>query len=197
MVKKAFRKNIFREIKGSLGRYFAILAITALGVGFFSGLQITQKAMLRTGDDYVNSCNMYDFKLQSTLGLTDEDVTSLSELDGINAAEGSFSDDAYCTDYTETTYVLKIHSVTDEINTLDLVSGRLPESEDECVVDSRLYSEDVIGTTLTIDTDDEDSFLYNSEYTIVGTVRSANYLNQERGTTTLGGGSVDGFVYLT
>ena len=45
-------KSTFREIKESLGRFLAILAIVALGVGFFAGLKVTQPAMLKTAQRY-------------------------------------------------------------------------------------------------------------------------------------------------
>ena len=42
----AWRKNNRRELRHSLGRFLAIVAIVALGVGFFAGLKVAQPAML-------------------------------------------------------------------------------------------------------------------------------------------------------
>ena len=66
-------KMLLRSIKGSLGRYLAIVAIIALGVGFYAGLQSSQPAMLETADSYLRDQRMYDFQLMSTLGLTKGD----------------------------------------------------------------------------------------------------------------------------
>ena len=59
---RTYNKNIFRTIKNSLARYFAIMAIIALGVGFFSGLKVTKPGMIQTGDSYMNEHNLYDFR---------------------------------------------------------------------------------------------------------------------------------------
>ena len=61
------KKSIFRTIKDSLGRYIAILAIIALGVGFFAGLRVAEESMIKTADKYLDEMNLYDFKLISTL----------------------------------------------------------------------------------------------------------------------------------
>ncbi|MDO4396585.1 MAG: hypothetical protein Q4C51_07390, partial [Clostridia bacterium] len=74
------KKSTFREIRSSLGRYIAILAIVALGVGFFSGLKVTQEAMVKTTDKYLDAHNMFDYKLVSTLGFEDQDIKTLKSL---------------------------------------------------------------------------------------------------------------------
>ena len=66
-------KSTLREIKGSLGRWAAILAIVALGVGFFSGLKACRTAFLETGNKYLSEHGFFDYQLMSTLGLEDED----------------------------------------------------------------------------------------------------------------------------
>ena len=76
-------KMLLRSIKGSLGRYLAIVAIIALGVGFYAGLQSSQPAMLETADSYLRDQRMYDFQLMSTLGLTKGDVAAFRQLEGV------------------------------------------------------------------------------------------------------------------
>ena len=196
----AWRKNNRREIKHTLERYFAILAIIALGVGFFSGLKITRTAMVKNLDTYVSDQRMYDFRLLSTLGLTKEDVEYFSKLEGIKV-EGAVNIDfiAEMSMNQDSDIVLKAHSITDEINLLNIRYGRLAEAGNECVLDARYFSEDILGTMLRIATtnDEEtlDAFAYE-EYTVVGLADSANYLNYDRGTSSLAGGSVYAFAYL-
>lgn len=93
-MKSSLIKSTFREIKGSFGRYLAIIVIIALGVGFFSGLKVTRHSMLETADQYVTESNMYDFRLLSSIGYTDDEINGLTSLDGIEYAEGAFSADA-------------------------------------------------------------------------------------------------------
>lgn len=89
----AWRKNNRRELRHSLGRFLAIAAIVALGVGFFAGLKVAQPAMLRTGSQYVQKTELFDYRLVSTLGLTQEDADYFAGLDGVRAAEGARSVD--------------------------------------------------------------------------------------------------------
>lgn len=194
------KKTTFREIKSSLGRYLAILAIVALGVGFFSGLKVTREAMLKTAGDYLTENRLFDYQLISTLGYEDNDVNTLSKEKGIAAAEGSVSVDALFTaGHDAADRVIKLHSLPEKINTLTLEQGRLPRNSSECVVDYRLFEDNPIGKKLQIsDANEKDTLdmLKYREYTIVGTVVSPIYLNFERGGTSLGNGSVAGFAYM-
>ena len=54
----AWRKNNRREVINTWERYLAIMAIIALGVGFFAGLKVTKTAMVNNLDAYVNEYNM-------------------------------------------------------------------------------------------------------------------------------------------
>ncbi len=195
------KKSTFREIKSSLGRYLAILAIVALGVGFFAGLKVTQDAMVTTTGNYLEAQNFFDYRVLSTLGLESKDVDTLSDIDGVNSAEGSVSTDAlYHLQGDENDSVMMFHTLPDNINRLILKEGRMPEKANEIVVDHGLMDASDIGTIIEISAmNDEDRLDMFSckEYTVVGTVVSPLYLNFERGTTSLGNGTVRGFAYLT
>ena len=82
-MKSMMKRNTFREIKKSFGRYFAILAIVALGVAFFSGLKITQSVMVHSADVYLKDLQFYDYRLVSTLGFTEENVEALAEKEDV------------------------------------------------------------------------------------------------------------------
>ena len=82
-------KTTFREIRSSLGRFMAIFAIIALGVGFFAGLKVTKDAMLATVREYLNRYGFYDFRIVSTLGFDQENVEAFSGMKDVAAAEGS------------------------------------------------------------------------------------------------------------
>lgn len=85
---KTMLKSASREIRQSLGRYLAILAIVGLGVGFFAGLRTSQPAMMATGVEYLEEQNLFDFRMLSTLGFTDEDVERFAAQEGVAAARG-------------------------------------------------------------------------------------------------------------
>lgn len=198
-MKKAFRKNIFRTIKKSMGRYMAILAIIALGVGFFAGLKVSKPAMMKTGEEYIENQAMFDYRLISTWGFNAEEIEQISQLEGIRAAEGAVWEDFIYTNEEGSESCLKALSITEQVNKLTVTAGRLPEAANECVVDAYRYPESMIGQEIQISEgnseDTKDSFMYDT-YIVTGMVRSPLYMNMERGTTTIGSGKVEGFIFM-
>ena len=191
----AWRKSNLRQIRMSLGRYLAILAIVALGIGFFAGLKAAQPSMLRTGEGYLRETNFYDYRLISTLGLTAGDVTAFSEQAGVAAAEGGFSAD-FTAEADERELTLKALTLPQQVNVPKLIGGRMPERAGECLADADRFSEEDLGATLRVTkTAPADAFTVQ-ELTVVGLCESPLYLGVDRGTTSLGGGSLNGFVLL-
>lgn len=198
-MKSVMQKTTLREIKQSLGRYLAILAIVALGVGFFAGLKAARPAMVATTQHYMEEMQFYDYRLISTLGFEQEDVDFLASQEGVRAAEGAVSLDIVYVNDAGNESVLKMHSLTENVNGIQLTAGRLPETDSECVVDSNMFSENQIGDKIRLsdsnDPDDLEHFRYR-EYTITGIAQSSYYIQFERGNTALGNGKISGFVYL-
>lgn len=198
-MKSTIWKTTFREIKQSLGRYIAILAIVALGVGFFAGLKVTQPEMLATTERYYEETSFYDYRLLSTVGFAKEDVETFRQQEAVKAAEGAVEFDILCEGRGGNSRVLKAHSITEEVNRLVLVEGELPQNADECVVDANMYDASWIGKKIKLSDanaeEDLEHFSYR-EYKITGIVQSPVYIQFERGTTSLGNGTVSGFIYL-
>ena len=190
---KAWTKNNLREIVHSLGRYLAIVGIVALGVGFFAGVKTTKPAMLQTGAHYVEQTRMFDYRLLSTLGMTQADADYFASLPDVECAEGSNSVDLTA-QMGDKELTLKALSLTDEVNLVSLTTGRMPEREDECLADARHFSEADIGKKLTVTETSVEDALTVTEFTVVGLCNSPLYLNTERGTTKLGGGTLNAFV---
>lgn len=192
-------KTTIREIKGSFGRYMAILAIVMLGVGLFAGLKATTPAMIATESDYLKEQNFFDFRLLSTVGFEEEQVAELLQLPEIADAEGAVSVDALCSLGEGNESVYKFHTVPETINRVVLLAGRMPESPDECLLDSASYGEDALGLRITVtDNNEEDTLdmFQNRTFTAVGIVRSPYYINFERGTTSIGEGKITAFLYV-
>lgn len=192
-------KTTVREIKGSLGRYMAILAIVMLGVGLFMGLKVTTPAMIVTENDYLAEQDFFDFRLLSTVGFDKEAVAQVAALNEIADVEGAISIDALCAFGEGNESVYKIHTMPEKINRVVVTAGRLPESADECVLDAALYGEEVIGSQITVtDSNEEDTLEMFRErtFTAVGIVRSPYYINFERGTTSIGDGRITAFLYV-
>lgn len=196
---RAYRKNIRRTIGKSKGRFFAIMAIIALGVGFFAGLKVTKPGMIQTADTYLRDQKFYDFRVLSTYGFDEDEVSSMREKKQVQAAEGAVSEDFLYMGEDGTEVVFKACSITENVNTLELRAGRMPKEADECVLDAYQYDESMIGQQITVSDnnskDTKEMFSYDS-YTVVGLVNSPSYINMERGTTSLGNGRISAFIYL-
>ena len=196
---KSIIKLTKREISSSLGRYLARFAIIALGAGLFVGLRLSRPDFLETYNNYTHETNFYDFRLVSTLGLTDEDIAEVKKLDGVKLAEGAVGADFLFNTADEDNLIMMAQSIPEKVNLIDLKSGRMPEKANECLADPNMYSEKDIGSTIKLSKDNSeqtfDTFAYD-EYTIVGLTDSVLYINMERGSSTLGNGSVKGYIYI-
>lgn len=192
-------KTTFREIRGSFGRYMAILSIVMLGVGLFAGLKATTPAMIETENTYLAEQNFFDFRLLSTVGFVEENVEELAALDEIADVEGTISVDAICAFEEGNESVYKIHAVPETINRVVVTAGRMPEKADECLLDAAFYGEEMLGAKITVtDSNDEDTLemFGNRTFTAVGIARSPYYINFERGTTSIGTGRISAFLYV-
>ena len=192
-------KSTLREIRQSLGRYLAIFAIIGLGVGFLSGLRMSHPSMIATGANYLEKHSFYDFQLMSTLGFTQDDVDAFGQLDGIDASCGSVYTEFLWQRADDDEVVLISHMLTPGMNEPNLISGRFPANGSECLGDSLFFTQEDLGKTIKISpNNDEDTLdlLVNDEYTLVGIADSPLYLNYDRGTASIGSGSIAAFVLM-
>lgn len=198
MKKRALRKDFYMEIRRSLGRFLSIFFIVAIGCAFFSGIRASEPDMRYSGDAYFDAKNLMDIQVISTLGLTDKDIQAIEGVDGIEHAEGGYSVDALCTD-GNSQIVVRIMSILPKMNQVQLEKGRLPEAEDECAVDVDYLTQSgmEIGDEITFSSGTEDEItdtLTRDTFTITGAVSSPNYISFQRGSTTIGNGSVAAFI---
>ena len=196
----AYFKTVFRSVKRSLARFIAIFAIIALGVGFFAGLKLTMPSFIKTGNSFVKETQLFDFRLLSTIGFDDDDISKLSKITGVRKADGAVYYDVIVGNSGVSTQLstIKMHSLTDGVNVPKLISGRMPEAPNEVVADEYRLGSEWIGRTLYVTSDNSQSTidaLKYDEYVIVGLVRSPYYLNFQRGSTDVGSGSIEFYCY--
>lgn len=198
-MKSAMQKDFWREIKHTKSRFFSMMILVALSVAFLSGLKATAPDMKKTGDDYLDSLHLADIQVLSTLGLTDEDIDAIRAQKNIENAEGEYVLDAFASSGGAEA-VVKVLSLSDQgINDVLLREGRMPARADECVVEENMLEllDISIGDTITLEPDSKlDDALAGEEYTVVGTIRSPAYIAVERGTSTIGSGTVKAYLYL-
>ncbi len=192
-------RSLLREIKGSLGRFLAIFAIVALGVGLFAGLKITQKDFIASTTKYYRENAFYDYRILGELGFSETQEKFFSELPEVAAAEGTFSFDAYYSQENGSQKVGRFHGITADVNKIILTGGRMPENENECLADAYVCGKGIIGKKILLGEENSESDLENfktKEFQVVGIVKSPLYIQFERGNSSLGTGSIDAFFYL-
>ena len=200
MKKKALRKDFYMEIRRSIGRFMSIFFIVAIGCAFFSGIRASEPDMRYSGDAYFDNRNMMDIEVISTLGLTDDDLQAIEDVDGIEAAEGGYSVDVLSSE-EDNQIAVHVMSLLPSMNQVQLEDGRLPEAEDECAVDVDYLNESSlkIGDKITLSSGSDDEVtdtLKTDTFTITGAVSSPNYISFQRGSTTIGNGSVTAFIVV-
>lgn len=217
-MKKSLLKDSIRQIKNTFKRFLSLVLIVLLGVGFFAGLKASSPDMKEGVDKYFDQQNMMDIEVISTLGLTDNDITALSQVEGVKQVVPTYSFDAIVKTEKKD-YVVKIESMPEGINELELLEGNLPTAQDECVVEKSFLTGTgyKIGDYITVEPEKMDSSILNSnnentienneensedsvvktkKIKIVGAVNSPTYISRSRGNSKLGSGSINFYMYI-
>ena len=203
-MKTALIKDGIKEIKISYKRFLSLLLIVLLGVGFFAGIKAASPDMKNTLDKYFDDLDVMDIQVISTMGLTEDDITAIKNVENVNVVEGSYQSDAVV-NIGDEQVVVKLETITNDVNKLNLISGRMPENANECVVEEMFLqgTGHKVGDKVKIEVEDitneegeKEKVLKNNEVTIVGTVESPMYVSTDRGSTKLGSGMIDYYLYV-
>ncbi|MBO4289091.1 MAG: FtsX-like permease family protein, partial [Lachnospiraceae bacterium] len=196
-MKNAAVKDFLREIKKSLSRYLSLIFIVALGVAFFSGVRSSEPDMRLSVDRHYDELRFMDIRVLGTLGLSDNDVAAIAAAEGVSEAEGAKSVEALCA-YGDETLNLRVNSIPEKVSLPRLTSGRLPENSGECLMDDWLTGRYELGDVIALSGDGEDltETLEVTEFTITGFGKCPDFLNFSRGTSSIGNGKSDGFLYI-
>lgn len=198
-MKKAYNKDIWRAIWKGKKRFFAIMIITILGVAMFSGLKASCVDLRHSADDFFDAQNLYDISVVSTLGMTEEDVEVLAGLDGVENAEGAYSETVHM-QIGEGNCSVALKTLSESaMNEPYLLEGELPQNAKEAAVTIR-FAEDTgaePGDTITIceelEDEEDPSFLY-TEYKISAIVVDPMDINNSGGAVSFRSSSTDDYT---
>lgn len=179
----AFRKDIWRTIVQSRKRFISILVICVLGVTMVTGLRASCFDLRNSADAFFDSQQLYDVSIQSTLGLSAEDVEAVSKIEGVQQAEGTWTEDTY-TDAGSSRLSVEVKVLSESgINEPYLASGELPTTSNEIAVTQNYLdvSGASIGDTVTLEDNGSDALFKRTEYIITGTVIDPTELTNPTG----------------
>lgn len=202
-MKKMLFRNTLRSVKNTKSRFIAIMAIIAIGSGFFAGVKSSGPDMKLSAEDYLHKQALDDFHIVSELGMDDEDVAAAEALGITDEIYAGYSADLMFSGLDGAEMIIKVYSYNPESNISKpyITEGRLPEKAGEIFIDEKLFSNAVseMGGTMSFHTGDDrelEDMLNASGYTVVGKGLLPRYVSFERGTTTIGNGSIDGWALV-
>ncbi|MEL7661342.1 ABC transporter permease [Acetobacterium wieringae] len=206
---KALQKDTLREIKKSRNRFLSIVAIIALGICFFVGVKTTGPSMKHTVSEYYQNQQLMDMRLVSTYGFLPADVEAIKNTPGVATVMPSYSADVIIERGDKRPVIKMMAFQRDQtLNQPVLVAGRLPENAGEILmeqpqedkgmgVSSHIYQ---LGEVIKLFPEVGDKALSESikrdQFTIVGFVRSPQFVSIERGSTSVGRGEVDYYGFI-
>lgn len=200
MKKKALAKEFFMSIKKTYNRFISICLIVMLGTAFFAGVKAAEPDMQESADIFFDDSKLMDIRVLSTLGLTEDDVTAISAIEGVESAIPVYTYDVL-TEKDEKQHVIKLMSETTDINKITVTEGRMPQESGECLADWLLEQNYgyKIGDKITISSGDDkaiEDIVNTQTYTITGFGKSSYYLDLTRDSSTIGNGSMSGFLII-
>lgn len=203
-VQKSYRKNILREMKGNTSRMVSLFGIVALGVMMLTGLMSIAPSMRSAAQKYYVQQNVFDLRVLSTLGLSDQDIAAIATTDGVEAVMPvKYLDTEANWEGQDESIVVRVQQLPADpeadteanMNRLVLLSGRMPEAAGECVVHVMGYQTEVAeGTVLTLP-DDTEGTKYK-KYTVVGTVQDPQHISTDKESSTAGTGQLNYIVFV-
>lgn len=215
---KLLWKDLFRTIKQSLGRFIAIAGIIALGVGFYGGLRMSCNDMKIVSSEYYSNTNLMDIRIVSTLGLSDENIDALKNIDCVDGIMPAYETDILA-NWNDTQSTIRLHSLNESaynstninnekiesednnyINRPILLDGEWPKNSDECVISLKAskVNQQNIGDEIDIKecSQDIEKTISVRKLKIVGFVKSSYYIcTNKMGSSTLGWGNIDQYAY--
>ena len=199
MKKNRIITTSLREIKLSFKRFISIILMSMLGVCTFVGLSATAPDMMESLDSYYDSTDFYDIKIISTLGISKEFVNEIKNIDGIDKAYASNSKDVL-SKINDRDKIIKLIGITNNINKIELKSGRNPISYNEILIEEGMFKNENVklGDYIKISTDN----VKIKNLKVVGIVKSPLYISSfgpstNRGNTNMGSGKVNYYVYVS
>ena len=204
---KALLKNTFREIANTKARFISIMAIIALGVGFFAGIKATSPSMYNLAENYFSDRSLMDFRLVSTVGFSENDVKAVSELEGVSSVMPSY----YCdvmTPAEDGGDVIRLIAVPNaykdnkKLNSLVINDGDGELKSGEIITESVAFANGrhKLGSTVSFASaagnQQVSDILKHTSFTVKGKAESPLYISYQRGKTTIGDGKIEEYMYI-
>lgn len=181
-MKSTQRKDAIRNILKKKVSFLSIVLIVMLGVGGFFATSFMVKGLENKGEAFYDKYHFKDFEIDSTEGLTREDIRTIGDTEGVEAVEGVQSVDAGLR-RGELRKSINLLSLTKKVSTPEVLKGRLPKKSNECMIAEDLAVETGIGIGNKVRIQISDSalregFLRAESFTVTGLMHHPDYLRK-------------------
>ena len=204
---KALLKNTFREIANTKARFISIMAIIALGVGFFAGIKATSPSMYNLAENYFRDRSLMDFRLVSTVGFSENDVKAVSELEGVFSVMPSYYCDVMTSagdggDVIRLIAVPTAYKDNKKLNTLVINDGDGELKSGEIITESVAFANgrhklgSKVNFASAAGNKQISEVLKHTSFTVKGKAESPLYISYQRGKTTIGDGKIEEYMYI-
>ena len=170
-----------------------------IGVTFMVGLLSSHSIMKKSVDIYYDEYNFMDVQLYSSYGFDQEDVEAIKDANVVEDVFATKFVDVFGTQ-NDAIFVTRVQEIDSSVNQFELLSGRMPENENEALTLGSssfgvVYEE---GKTVRLYVEDgsiSDS-LKCEEYTIVGTVRTGQYMASTKEPSNLDNLNLEAVIFV-
>ena len=184
-----FHKDTIRLIKKTFNRFISLLMIVLIGSAFMMGLLSTRTIMEDNVDRYADDLSLQDIQFYSSYGFCDEDIEALKKLECIDEVFASRFRDVFSISSAGSVRVTRVEEAERNLDRFELLEGRMPEAPGEALVLDSGMTKGEYSTgehlSLFLEDDDISELFSQTEYTIVGIVKTPSYMAKTLGTGTL------------
>ena len=122
--------ELLSEIKANLVAFVSIAMFVCLGIGLFLGIQWGGEAISIAAEETFEEGQLHDIEAQFPYGFTKDDLAALADVEGVTDVEPGYASYGSMLDGSAS-YVIKVQSLTQRIDTPKLVAGELPRKANE------------------------------------------------------------------
>jgi putative ABC transport system permease protein len=174
--------------------------IVLIGVAFMMGLLSTRPIMEKSVDQYGDENDLQDIQIFSSYGFDENDIRAIRNQEFADKVFASRMMDVYADPGNGRASVTRLEEVERTVNRFVLTRGRMPQKDNERLVinNGAMSSRYDIGSTITVFLEDKDitESLRNTQFTIVGVVKSPSYMAKTLGTGTMKNLDLDTIIYI-
>ncbi|MCQ2408203.1 MAG: FtsX-like permease family protein [Oscillospiraceae bacterium] len=137
-MKRTQFKDAVRNIRGQIVSFISIVLVVTLGTSAFLAFQFGMDSLYGKANQYYSDMQYRDIEIQSTRGITEDDLEAVRQISGVADVEGFTAVDMIAENSGGERTTVHIASKTERIDHVALKSGGLPQRSGECAIAQQL-----------------------------------------------------------